>query len=132
MNPPTNPMSPMCLGSPAIPVAIAKPYIACEYLIYFRSFFCYNFCFSLKPSANSWELIVTDNKTKYIIPRNKTLNELRLICLSLGLPNKEKFKVDVHSKDKINNTRYFNHLGEILKFIMDNEIIIGDVSYGTL
>ena len=79
-----------------------------------------------------WELVLNDNKTKYIIPRNKTLNDFRLTCLSLGLPNKDKFKVEVHSKEKINNTRYFNNLGEILKFICDTEIIIGDVSYGTL
>ena len=133
MSEPSAPISPLCLPANAlIPVATAKPYVACKYIVFARCFFCYNFCFSLKPNLQSWELIVTDNKTKYIIPRNKTINELRLVLLSLGLPNKDIFKVEVHSKDKINNTRYFNHLGEILKFIVDNESIIGDVSYGTL
>lgn len=131
MEQPTAP-SPLCLSPALMPVAIAKPYVSCDYIIYARFLFCYNFCFSLKPNIQHWELIVTDNKTKYIIPRNKTINDLRLVLLSLGLPNKDTFKVEVHSKNKINNIRYFNHLGEILKFVVDNESIIGDVSYGTL
>ncbi len=131
MNTPTAP-SPLCLSPVLIPVAIAKQMITCEYVIFTRCIFCYNYSFSLKSNMDKWELILNDNKTKYIIPRNKTLNDFRLTCLSLGLPNKDKFKVEVHSKEKINNIRYFNRLGEILKFITANEILVGDVAYGTL
>ena len=120
-----NPTAPPLI---ALPMAVASPFIICDYEIYSRcSFCCWKEIFKMTKNQNKWNLIITEPNTHYEFPANKTNDNVRDIIKSLGIKKNPPYRVKVYNNGNIVQDTYYLTLSKVINFIVSNEIIIDGV-----
>ena len=121
MKNPTAP--PMC-----VPIAVAEPYVKCEYEIFSRcSLCCWKELFKITKERNKWKLFICETNTHYEFPANKTNENITNIVKSLGIKKSPPYRVKVYNNLNIVQDTYYLSLPKVINFITSNEIIIDEV-----
>jgi len=119
----------------AVPVAeqMNPNSLTYRYIIFKKSCMFYNTIFELCHIYQNFEISLEgynhNLKCKYKIPSYNSAVVISKILFSLGFKSKGKYKVIIYHKNNKIDTKYFNFLIDMIKYITNTENLISQVDY---